>query len=162
MAATLRKLLRLLVTLEESLLTLTLSSLVILALTQILLRNFWHTGIGWADPVLRILVLWIALLGSLAATRDNNHIRIDIIPRYLPPSWRRHAARASDLFAALVCVLIAWHSARFVLFEYQDDVLLFDAVPAWLCESILPVGFAIMALRFLLSAWVGRVPELPK
>jgi TRAP-type C4-dicarboxylate transport system permease small subunit len=160
--ALLRNLQRLTTALENGLLTLTLSSMVLLALTQILLRNFWHMGIGWADPTLRVLVLWVALLGGLAATRDNNHIRIDIVSRYLSPAWRRHAARASDLFSALICALIAWHSARFVMQEYADGIVLFASVPAWLCESILPAGFALMAIRFLLSAVAGSVPELPR
>lgn len=159
MAAWLRNLQRLTTTLENGLLTLTLASLVVLALTQILLRIIWQLGIGWADPTLRVLVLWVALLGGLAATRDNNHIRIDIVSRYLAPAWRKRAARASDNFSALVCAVIAWHSARFVLREYEDGVLLFSSVPAWLCESILPAGFALMALRFLLSAVAGRLPE---
>ncbi|MCB1566462.1 MAG: TRAP transporter small permease subunit, partial [Xanthomonadales bacterium] len=45
----------------------------------------------WSEPVSRLLVLWLALLGGLAATREGKHIAIDALPRLLPPLWRRIA-----------------------------------------------------------------------
>ena len=47
--------------------------MILLATTQILLRDLLETGLSWADPVLRLLVLWLALLGAMAATRDHNN-----------------------------------------------------------------------------------------
>ncbi|MCP4286711.1 MAG: TRAP transporter small permease [Gammaproteobacteria bacterium] len=130
-----------------------------LAIGQILLRNIWHTGISWADPSLRVLVLWIALLGAMAATRNGIHIRINLIPRYLPPALRALSNRVTDLFAASVCAILAWHAARFVRFEYEDGNLLFASVPAWICELILPLGFGVMAIRLLLFSITGPPPD---
>ena len=131
----------------------------LLSLGQILLRDIWHTGISWADPALRVLVLWIALLGAMTATRDGNHIKIDVIPRYLPPVLRSHSARIADLFAALVCALMAWQAIRFVHLEFAEGITLFASVPAWTCELILPLGFGVMAIRFLLASLAGRRPD---
>ena len=142
---------RLILALENALLTFMLSAMVLLAGAQILMRNLWHTGITWGDPVLRVLVLWLALLGAMVATRESNHIRIDILSRYLPERLKRAVEHLTNLFAALVCGLLAWHSARFVYFEWLDGNLLFGNVPAWCCELILPLGFGVMALRFMLA-----------
>ena len=152
MRARLQRLGRVLLAVEDALLTVALAATLLLAISQILLRNFWHTGISWADPTLRVLVLWIALLGAMAATRSGNHIRIDIIPRYLSPALRSITGRITDLFAASVCAIMAWHAARFVHLEYEDGVLLFSSVPAWACELILPFGFSVMGIRFLLAS----------
>jgi TRAP-type C4-dicarboxylate transport system permease small subunit len=73
---------------EDWLLILMLSAMVILAVAQILFRNVFDSGIVWADPLLRTLVLWVALSGAVIATRTNNHIRIDILSRYLICSAR--------------------------------------------------------------------------
>ncbi len=154
-----QRLLRLLLLLEDGLLASTLGLMILLAALQILLRNAWATGISWGDPVLRVLVLWVTLLGAMAATRDHNHIRIDLLSRYLPARASRWSRRISDLFAAGVCALLAWHSGRFVFFEWQDGSILFAHVPAWVCELIMPLGFAIMALRFLLSSALGGPAE---
>ena len=146
---------RILMGIEDGLLVFTLCAMILLAVSQILLRNLWDSGISWGDPTLRVLVLWLALLGAMAATRDGNHIRIDILSHYLPPTLRRLMRRLTDLFAALVCALLAWHSGRFVRFEWEDGSLLFGSVPAWVCELILPLGFGVMALRFLLTSITG-------
>lgn len=137
---------------EDGLLAFTLGSMVLLAGTQILLRNVFDSGISWGDPTLRVMVLWVALLGAMVATRNGNHIRIDILTHILPGRYHHIAHRLTDLFTGIVCALLAWHGGRFVLFEWEDGSLLFGTVPAWVCEIIIPVGFAVMALRFLLGA----------
>lgn len=143
--------------LEDALLVLLLGGLLALAGTQILLRNLFDAGLAWGDPLLRVMVLWLGLLGAMAATRDGNHITIDILSRWLPRRARVGARRATDGFGAAVCAVLAYHGARFVLMEHGAGGTAFAGVPAWACELVIPVGFGIMALRLLLSA-VGRPP----
>ena len=133
--------------------------MILLATAQILLRDLLETGLSWADPVLRLLVLWLALLGAMAATRDHNHIRIDLLSRFLPPRIKQVAQRVTDSFAAVICGLLAWHAGRFVLLEQADGTLLFSTLPAWMGELILPLGFGVIALRFLLAALTGATEK---
>jgi len=141
---------------EDALLVLLLTGMVLLAGGQILLRNAFGTGLTWSDPLLRVGVLWIALLGAMAATRKANHIRIDILSRFLPATAERYNRFVTDLFTAIVCLLVAWHAGRFVHDEYLDGSVLFAAVPAWACELILPIGFGVMGLRYLLGLFAAR------
>ena len=134
---------------EDALLILMLATMILLAGGQIILRNFFDTGIDWAPPLLRLLVLWLALLGGMAATRANNHIAIDLISRFLPERLKRIADAVTRLFTAVVCGIIAWYAAEFVWMEYQDQMILFADVPAWAGEIIIPIGFASIALRNL-------------
>lgn len=144
---------------EDALLVLLLSGMIALAGSQILLRNVWDMGLSWGEPLLRVSVLWVGLLGAMAATRDRRHIRIDLLSRFLPPDLAAWNRRLTDLFAGLVCLLLAWHGARFVHFEWLDGSLLFGTVPAWACESIIPLAFFLMGLRYLLG--LGGVLEEP-
>jgi len=147
-------------TIENSLLVLLLTGMILLATLQIVLRNGWSTGLSWADPSLRVAVLWITLLGAMAATRDNNHIKIDLLSHFLPKQFNPYVRLTTDLFSAFICGLLAWHGGRFVYFEWQDGNILFASVPAWACELIIPLGFGVMALRFLVSGLLQiRSPE---
>ncbi len=67
---------------EDALLVLLLSTMIVLASTQILLRNLFDSGFVWIDPLLRVLVLWLGLIGATVATRNNRHIRIDLLTRF--------------------------------------------------------------------------------
>jgi len=136
---------------EDGLMALLLTAMILLAAGQILLRNLFDTGIIWADPTLRMLVLWITLMGAVAASREHRHIRIDLFSRYLSKKHNAYAQSVIDLFTASVCGMIAWHAGRFVYFEWQDGTQLFGTIPAWLGEVVMPLGFGVMTLRFLFS-----------
>ena len=69
---------------EDALLVLILSTMVLLAAGQIILRNFLDVGFIWGDELLRMLVLWLAVAGALAASRSDKHISIDVLNRFLP------------------------------------------------------------------------------
>ncbi len=137
--------------LEELIMALLLGAMILLAGSQILLRNLFDSGLVWADPVLRIMVLWIALFGALAATRDHRHLRIDLVSHTLSETNQALLAKLHDLFSAVVCLTIGWHAARFVYVEWQEGSTLFSNVPAWLGELIIPLGFTLMGLKFLLN-----------
>lgn len=143
---------RIIAAIEDGLLSLLLGAVILLAFTQIALRNLADISFSWADPLLRVVVLWLALIGAIAATRDDNHIRIDLLSRYLPESFGKFLKRITDLFSALISGALAWHSARFVVMEQADGAIAFSNIPVWLFELILPLGFGIIALRFLINA----------
>jgi TRAP-type C4-dicarboxylate transport system permease small subunit len=152
MLSTLKMLKRLLLRLEEGLLVLMLSAMILLASWQILMRNLFDSGLFWADPALRMMVLWLALLGAIAATHDDRHIRIDLFSRFLNNRGKRWVHSINDLFSGAVCGVIAWQGARLVYFEWQDGSVIFGGLPAWLGELIIPFGFGVMAIRLLFSA----------
>ena len=70
---------------------------------QVVLRNFFHTGVLWVDPLVRTLVLWLAVLGALTATSYARHLHIDVVHRSLPPAIGRRVTRVLSVFAAACC-----------------------------------------------------------
>jgi len=134
---------------EDALLVLLLAAMIGLAATQIALRNLFDTGIAWGDPLLRITVMWVGLLGAMVATRENDHIHIDLLTRRLSGRAAAAANAAAALFTGVVCAVLAWHGARFVMLDFNTGTTAFAAVPAWVPELMIPIGFGVMALRFL-------------
>jgi TRAP-type C4-dicarboxylate transport system permease small subunit len=136
--------------LEDALLVALLGSLTLVASAQILLRNLFDAGFIWGDPLLRVLVLWVGLLGAMVASRDDNHISVDVLSEVLP-SRAQSAARAfTSLCSAGISSLVAYHAARFVLMDFEAGVSAFARLPAWPFESILPFAFGVIALRSLI------------
>jgi TRAP-type C4-dicarboxylate transport system permease small subunit len=136
---------------ENTVLVVSLVTLMALAVMQIGLRNFLDTGVVWADTLVRILVLWVALLGAMVATRENNHIKIDALSRYLSERLKKRVSAIVGAFAAIICGVASWFSLEFVLMESEDPTIAFAGVPHWVCEVILPFAFAVMSIRFLLG-----------
>lgn len=124
-----------------------------LAVTQIFLRNLFDSGIVWSDILVRILVLWVGLLGAMVASREDNHINVDILDRYLPERAKPVVGIVVQLFTALICTVAAYFSLLFVQVEYADGGTLFAQVPAWVCESIIPFAFAVIAVRYFMLSF---------
>ena len=129
-----------------------LAAMMLLSVAQIIAREIFNTGFFWAGEFIRILVLWLAMVGAVAACRENRHIRVDAISHLLSERAIRFIRVAVDLFAAAVCAVIAWHSWRYLQEEIAyEDVVLVDT-PAWIAHLVVPVAFALMSYRFVIGA----------
>ena len=138
--------------LENFALVTLLSGMILLAVGQIVLREVFNTGIIWAAELLKLMVLWLAMIATIAACRDDRHIRIDAVSHLLPDSAIRVSRAIVDTFAAIVCGVIAWQSYRYlqIEIEYQDAVLI--DTPAWIAHIIVPLAFALTGYRFIIGA----------
>lgn len=135
---------------EDGMLIIILTSMIILAVYQIISRNLFSEGIVWIDPLLRTLVLWVGLSGAVVATRTDNHIRIDVFAKYLPKHFLPYIQRIVYLFTFSICLLIAWHAGRFIYSEYEYGTIAFSGVPSWLTGLIIPLSFTLIAIRYVL------------
>lgn len=145
--------------LENTLLVLLFAVMFGFAVFQIVARNLFGSGLVWGQDLVQVAMLWVTMVGAYVAVGDNRHIRIDIIARFGGERLQAIAARLTALFAATLCAALGWYAIEFVRWDFIDNVPGFASVPAWVCESIIPVAALAMALRFLLQAiWPPSEP----
>jgi len=137
---------------EDAVLVVILTSMILLAAGQIVLRNFLNIGFIWSDELLRMLVLWIAVAGAVAASRSDKHINIAILDRFLPPALMRWVKVIVDLFTCAICGAVCWFSIQFVRTSLEFGDTLLGDVPAWILQLVLPVGFGLICYRYALFA----------
>lgn len=146
----LERLLHLLHRIEDGLLVAMLLAMILMAALQIVLRNLLGISIPWGDVLVRIMVLWIGLLGAMIASRKGEHIRIDLLSRLMPGRFQTLADAGVQFITALLCAVTAVHAFRFVRSEATFGGTAFARIPAWLCQTILPGAFSVIAVRYLL------------
>lgn len=151
MQKTLRIIDRSLAVVENSLVVIIVTTMVVMSFLQVFLRNFFDYGILWGDIFLRHLVLWVGFIGASLATRDEKHINIDILSRITPEKYRPYLRTIVDLFTILVCIALAQAGYGFLQYEIEGNTILFNDIPAWPFQMIIPIGFALIAFRFLLK-----------
>ncbi len=136
---------------EKFLVAAMLSVMILLAFLQIILRNAFSSGISWGDPLVRYLVLWVGFIGASLATKEGKHITIEVFSRWFSGNGSRYLKAIPHLVSAFICGLLTFAGWTFVQNEAQMGGTTFLNIPAWIPQIIIPVTFALMALRFASS-----------
>jgi len=133
---------------EHRLLVILLSLMILIAFSQIVLRNLFETGLAWGDPLVRNLVLWVGFIGAALATKEGKHINIDVVSRWMPPRGKIFIEAITNLFSCFICALLTFAALKFIKNEAQMGGTTFLGIPSWIPEIILPLTFGLMTLRF--------------
>lgn len=133
--------------------------LLLFTLTQIIARNFFETGFPQLEVITRHLVLFILFMGAALACEGNNHIKIDALCAYLPQEKKNRLLKPLFLLSSLITSLLAWYSTVFWLDEWNyatgnQYLSVFMAL-------ILPCGFIVLGLHFLLLVFLGINSQTP-
>jgi C4-dicarboxylate transporter DctQ subunit len=135
----------------EVLLIAFLLAMMLLVASQVILRNVFDSGISWADVASRHMVLWVAFLGAMLATRSREHISIDALMRLIPRRSRNVVRIGLDALACFVALLLARASYAFVVSERAAGTLLIRDIPTWIAQVIIPFGFAMISLEYAIG-----------
>jgi TRAP-type C4-dicarboxylate transport system permease small subunit len=130
------------------------AAMVAVAVFQIVNRELLGStfAIPWADEFLRYSVLWLAMVGAIAACRENKHIRIDAITHVVSGTAAAWIRVVVDSFAAIVCFVVGWQSLLLVREEMTWGEFVIGAVPLWLAHALVPLAFFLIGYRFAVRA----------
>jgi C4-dicarboxylate transporter DctQ subunit len=140
--------------LEEGVLATLLALMTILTFLQVVLRYAFNSGLVWSLEATTYLFAALILFGMSYGVRTHTHIAVDLVIRRLP----KRAAKIVNLVAILACLsyalLMLYGSAVFVdrlmiLGNHARDIPL----PKWLLTVTMPLGFTLLAFRFLEAGW---------
>ncbi len=147
--------------LEHALLIGALLAAAFLPLADTLGRPF-----GFAVPAgaeyLKQVVLWLAFLGGLVATRERRHLSLSTVELF-PDKVRRFGRLLAAAVAAATVGILTYASVVLVLANREEGRKLLGGLPVWVLELVMPLSLGLMALRFAWGAserWPGRVIAL--
>jgi tripartite ATP-independent transporter DctM subunit len=137
---------------ENWLVTLALGALALLPLLEIVLRRLFHSGISGATAIQQHLTLVISLLGGMLAARDRRLLSLSTLSQFLKGGWQTFARVYSSAVAATISVFLCAAALQLVASEREAGRLMAYQIPIWAAQLIMPVGFAVIALRLLWNA----------
>ena len=145
---------RFLVRIEKAGIVLTLSVMVGLSFLQVVLRLFFSTSLLWADTFLRHLVLWAGLLGACIAASEGNHFSIDFLKKTLPEKFLRPLSYLINALASGILFILTRSAWAYFKDDLQTGSILFSlsniGVPSAWMTAIIPVGFFLLGIHFIL------------
>ena len=112
---------------------------------NIISRNLLHVSLDCVLEFSPALVLWLALIGSSLALKEQRHIKIEIFMKIAPPRLRAAARVITSVFGMGVMGILAVAAMEFV----RNEIGLFGA-KGW-PSVIFPVFFTAAFLRFFIQ-----------
>jgi tripartite ATP-independent transporter DctM subunit len=151
-------LLELLAKLENLVLALALAGIVFFPVSDVVLRRF-STGISGSTTLAQHLTLLAGMLGGAIAAREGRMLALSTADTFLKGRWRSAMHVFSHGVASAIALCLAEAGRQWVLTEIPQHEVLAWGIPRWMVQAILPLGFALVALRFLLherGSWKER------
>ncbi|MGB3975290.1 MAG: TRAP transporter small permease [bacterium] len=124
--------------------------LVLLSFYQVGGRLFFNAGIKDGDTIVYHLVLWTGLWGAILATRDKQHINIDVISRFASVRNRFLIQSITNIFSAIICGILLWASILFIRDEIHYTQTTILNIRLWIYQLIIPYAFLITSVRFFI------------
>ena len=144
--------------LEDIVAAVILALMVLLPVIEVLARLGLGRGIPGGIPLTQNLTLWIGFVGAVIAARENRLLQL-ATGHFLPERWAPVARAFTHAVGAAICVLLAEGSRQLVLVERDSPTDLALGINTYHAQLILPVAFALLAVRLVWSA--GRSIEGP-
>jgi len=75
----------------------------------------------WTEEAARFCFIWIIMLGSMIAVRDDSHFDLEILPQPHTARGRALARMVRHVAMLLVALTFAWFGWQFALFGYDQE-----------------------------------------
>lgn len=139
---------------ENFVIVILLIIILILSFSQVILRNFFSSGISWADVFLKHMVLYIGLLGASIATKHDKNVNMDILSRIVSDKKKTIFSILTNLFSFIIVSIMVYASYLFIKSEYEfnSDTILFWGLKSWIVQIIIPITLLVISFRFLLKS----------
>jgi C4-dicarboxylate transporter, DctQ subunit len=136
--------------LDEWLIALLLAAMTLLTFSQVVMRYVFNSGFTWAVELTGILFAFMIFIGISYGVRVGAHIGVDAVVKLLPSGPRRITSIVAVLLCLVYAGLVIYGSTIYVLKMKSAGIELDDLpVQIWIVRAILPLGFLLLALRFL-------------
>lgn len=161
---------------EEAFLNILITSMTLLVFAEVIARFFFNTGFLWIQELTLTLSGWFVLFGMSYGVKVGAHIGVDAFVSKLPQTPRKYVALLATSICLVYCAMFLKGSWDYLVKMYDVGVPMEDidfphflishldpdqawewfridveepAVPLWLSQSILLIGFSLLSFRFV-------------
>jgi C4-dicarboxylate transporter, DctM subunit len=144
-------------TAENSVVSLALFVMVLIPLAESFLRRSFHVGIPASTTIVQHMVLVVGMLGGAIAAREGRLLSLSTLGDTAFQGRTKTVLRIfSSGVSTAVTAFLSLASYQFVVAEREAGEILAFGIPIWVIELVLPIGFAVIAIRILLQTSAKR------
>jgi C4-dicarboxylate transporter DctQ subunit len=135
--------------LEEGLVAFLLATMIIVTFAQVIARYVFNYSFVWALELVSFLFAWLIFIGMSYGVREGSHIGMDAVVKLLGEKIARYVTILATILCIAYSIIIFVGSWRYINMVYGVGNYAQDLpIPVWIPRLALPVGFALLAVRF--------------
>jgi len=135
--------------LEEGLIAFLMAALTLTAFMQVVARYVFNYSFVWALELNTVFFAWLIFIGMSYGVRVGAHIGIDAVVRLLRPATARIVGMVGAALCVVYALIVLVGGWRYVAKMYEVGIEMQDLpIAQWIPRIVLPLGFALLALRF--------------
>lgn len=139
---------------EEHFLALMLAGMTLVTFGQVVARYVFNYSFTWAMEFTGVMFAWMIFIGASYGVRVSAHIGIDVLIRLFKPGLAHAVAIVASALCVLYSCILAFGGWQYLSKLYAVGVYMQDIpVPQWMPKIVLPLGFALLAVRFSIIFW---------
>ena len=136
---------------ENAVIILGLSAMVLILLAQVIMRYVFSRPLTWSEEAARFIFVYVSFIGISYAYRQKGHIRMEVVVNLFPQAVRRGLEVLINLGTiALFCYMIPF-SFRFIGIQAGVKATA-THIPMSIVYTALPLGMALSCVRLLISS----------
>ena len=171
---------------EETSIAICLGLMTLVTFANVVARYIFEANILWALELTVFLFAWLVLMGMSYGVKKHFHIGVDVVINAVPSGAKRVMALiavAACLVFSILLLIGAWNywypfatdrawletddipMPEFLQFlaDSMNEGERYEKLPRWIPYLALPLGVALLTLRFLQLAWkvvTGEVDQI--
>ena len=136
--------------LEEGLIAFLMAAMTLVTFGQVIARYVFNYSFVWALELTGVMFAWLIFIGMSYGVRVGAHIGIDAVVKMLGSGTARIVGMIAAALCVVYAVIIAYGGWQYVQKMVDVGILMQDLpIKQWIPRVVLPLGFALLALRFL-------------
>ena len=136
---------------ENAVIILGLSAMILILLAQVIMRYVFSRPLTWSEEAARFIFVYVSFIGISYAYRQKGHIRMEVVVNLFPQAVRRGLEVLINLGTiALFCYMIPF-SFRFIGIQAGVKATA-THIPMSIVYTALPLGMALSCVRLLISS----------
>lgn len=109
-------------------------------------RYVFNRTPGWGEGAALFLMVWFGLLSGALAVRGNQHIRIELIEKFLPERANRLLNFGGQIIAAVFGLCLAVGGYRLAVMTRNSVITGLGIKTAWVSASVAVCGALIIIM----------------
>lgn len=118
---------------------------------SVTLRYVFKSDLFGMEEIVVIAAFWLYFIGSSYGEYEDSHVKADIVPQLLKPTYRAFLAIITNFITAALCMLFTYWAADMVIYSFTWMARTTGLrIPIFISQSSVLCGYALMSFYALI------------